>query len=497
MSLRIGPRFGSLHPDTGPVFAIVVAFAAAGALAGWVVASGRPVMIALTLGAILGAALLNALPLVIWTVLVGVLVVSGPLLMFVPALEKVAWLFALLGFFLMGASILYAALGRERPSGPLPAFVSLAALFIAYALVSLLHSAGPLDEGVRAFKRYFQFHGLLFVLAVVPFAPALVRRWGLFLAGLALIQLPFALYQRIVLVPMREGMPKVVPLDIVVGTMEGTLNAGGSSSVMALLLVFVLAFLVAAWREGVLPLRRFLLLAGLVAAPLPLGEVTVIAVLIPLALGAVFFDLVRRQPMRFVVAAAFAVPLVALFGWAYLALNGQPGESIDRMIAAVIAYNFGETGYYGGHSLNRTSVHVHWFQEQGLANPVAILFGHGLGASFGGVGEPVPGHLDVMYSGFYISLTAMSSVLWDLGLVGASLLLAVALLAVREAARLVQAAEPGADRARCRALFALSLMLVPMLFYSNAAISVPSQQAITGLCLGMIAWRARRLSPGR
>lgn len=493
MLYRLDERFAGLRPDALASAAIVGAFAIAALVTGLVIATGQPVPILLTLGAIASVALLNALPLVVWIILVGVLMVSGPVTMFVPSLEKAGWAFSLLGFYLAGAAILYAAVGRTHFPRAAPAFVHIAVVFLAFGLVSLAYSGGLLTEGLRAIKRYFQFFGLFFVLAAVPFDSAHIKRWFAFLIALAVLQLPFSIYQRAILVPFREGLPGVYPLDIVVGTMEGRIYAAGSSSVMVLLLVFVLAFLVAAFRERILSAPRALLLAFLVAAPLAIGEVTLVVVLMPLALGAVYFDLIRRQTFRFIFGAVLALPIFALMAWGYLEINAEPGKPVWQMIEGVIAYNFGDIGYYGRHSLNRSSVYPYWLYNQSLADPVSLLFGHGLGSSFGGIGQPNPGHMDTAHSQMFIGLTAASSLLWDLGLAGLAVVLGMFLSAAYHAWRLTQLAMPGFDRALCRTLFGMALMMIAMLFYSTGPIEVLSQQVLTALSLGLIAWRWRNV----
>lgn len=490
MLLRLDNRFAGLRHDALASSLIVAAFVVAALFIGFVIATGRPIPIMLAVGAIVGVALLNALPLVIWIVLVGVLLVSGPVTMFVPALEKAGWLFSLLGFYLTGAAILYAAVGRERFARPPPAFVIIAVLFFVTGLLSIAHSDGPLMEGIRAIKRYYQYFGLLFVLAVVPFAAATVRRWWGFLVLLACLQFPMALYQRVVLVPAREGMPNVEAIDIIVGTLEGSLKGGGSNGALALLLITALAYLLAAYRDGVLPMRRLLLLGTLVTLPLMLGEVKLIIVLIPLAFAAANFDLIRANLFRFVSSTLSALALLAALGWGYLLINAPPGESVGRIFEATIAYNFGNVGYFES-GLNRTSVYPYWLAQQRLSDPVGIVFGHGLGSSFDALGETDAGHMDQAHRGMHIGLTAVSAVLWDQGLVGLLLLVGMYGAAAMSALRLVRSARPGPDRAFCRALFALASMLIVMLLYDNAPISLPSQQLLAALCLGLIAWRWR------
>ncbi len=345
MSARLEARSWGLRSDSLTGAAIVAAFAAAGLLAGYVIASGQPIPIALVFGAIVGVALLNALPLVVWIVLVGTLLVSGPVIMFVPELEKAAWLFSVLGFLLAGAAVLHPVVGRRRLPGSTPGFITLAVALVMFGVLSLLYSGGPLGEGVRAIKRYYQYFGLAFALAVVPFAPALVQRWWTFVVFLAFVQVPFAIFQRIFLVPTLEGRPNVIPIDIVVGTMEGSLWGGGSSSVMALLLVFAIAYLLAAYREGAVRGTRFALAVVVLAIPLVVGDVTVVVILLPLAFAAVLHDLVRVSPLRALGALAVAASVAAAGVWVYLALNAEPGRTIADSFDAVIAYNFGTTGY--------------------------------------------------------------------------------------------------------------------------------------------------------
>lgn len=325
----------------------------------------------------------------------------------------------------------------------------------------------------------------------MPFAPAPVRRWWIFIIALAFVQVPFTILQRIFLVPMLEGRPNVVPIDIVVGSMEGSLWGGGSSSVMALLVVFAIAYLLAAHRDGLLGRAKLGLAILMLAIPLVVGEVTLLVVLLPLAFAAVFHDLIRVSPLRALGALFLAGSIALAGGWFYLMINAAPGQTLADIVDGVVAYNFGTTGYFGGASLNRTSVYTYWFQNHGLDDPVALIFGHGLGSSFGGINEPDPGHMDLRHSGLHIGLTAASSLLWDLGLLGFLLYVVLHVNAARSALTLSRSANQGFDRAFCRTLLAMSLMLIPMLFYSNGLISVPSQQVLTSLTLGLIAWRQR------
>lgn len=484
-------RPGLRLPDLSSSSVVVLAFLLVGVAAGYLIANQSLVPMVLLLGAIVGVALLNALPSVVWIVLAGALLISGPIMLFLPDLDRISWLFSLLGFFLATAALLYAAIGRERFARSAPGFVMLAVGFLIIGMTSLLYTDGPLDEGVRALKRYYQFTGLLLILAVVPFAPLRVERWWRFVMIIAMLQLPLALYQRVFLVPIREGMSGVIAIDIVAGTMEASMNGGGNAGTMVLLLVTALAFFIAAARDGVISKSRLVLGVLATAIPIGLGEVTLSIVLLPLALLASFADVIRRKPGRFMLVLVLALPLLALLAWAYLMLYSSDGQSLDQKIAQILEYNVGSQGYFGT-GLNRLTVYTYWWSLHSLAtDPVAMLFGHGLGSAFGPVGVVETGHMHQEHRGMYIGLTAASTVLWDLGVVGLLTLLAMHASAAAWAYRLARDARPGFDRVLCRTLFVLSVLLPLMLLYSDTAVSAPSQEVLSALCLGLIAWRAR------
>ena len=72
--------------------AVGAGFATAAVIGGVVVASGNLMMIGLAVGAIFGVLLLTAVQQTIWLVLLGTLVLCGPLVMHFPALARLRWL---------------------------------------------------------------------------------------------------------------------------------------------------------------------------------------------------------------------------------------------------------------------------------------------------------------------------------------------------------------------------------------------------------------------
>ena len=486
-----------IDPRTLSTLAIVLLFAGAAGLIGVIAGTGNLLLIGLSVGVILGVLLLNAIGIVVWAVLVGVLLISGPLVMHVPTLSRLQWLFSMMGFFLAGAAVLIGGLDRTPGRRRTPAFVWLAVALVVYAIAFLPAAPSAFMDDVGAVKRWFQYFGVAFVMAAAPFAARTVRGWMLFLLLLALVQLPFALYQKVVLVPMRVNMPNgVVPVDIVAGTFEANMTGAGNNIGMVYFLIAVLVTLLAALRDKAIGLKSAAVLLAVVAAPIGLGETKVALVLLPLALLVVYADLVLKRPILFGLGALVTAALVAGLGYVYVALqptDSRTGLTFEQRLEENIEYNFGTAGYAPGASLNRGNVVPFWWSRHGARDLKGTLFGHGLGASHGwqGAGETV-GYMSRRYPQVALSLTGIAGLLWDLGVVGAGLFVAVFAGAYLTARRLAAQASPGWDRALCRGLAASAAMLLALLFATDGMLQLPTTQVLMCATLGLIAWRARQ-----
>jgi hypothetical protein len=485
-------RIDLLNPRVLP-YAVTLGFLGAGALVGMVVATGSLVLISLVIGGVAGLLLLNALPAAVWLILVGVLLVSGPSAYFFPGLAKLSWLFSLLGIFMAGAAILYGAVGKEKPARPLPAFVILALLLALLAALGALFSDGSLSEISSGAKRQFQFWGVLFLLAVVPFSAVSVKRWIVFLLGVAVAQLPFALYQRVVLVPQVMGFdqPGFVPFDIVVGSFEGSIFGGGASAIMAMFQVLAAIALLCAWREKLIGGLRCLILMVLVMTPLALGETKVVMFLIPVVLLGSFYDTIAKRPLAFIGGALATVLAGGVLAYVYFAVQVSGDISVSENLANTFAYNFGERGYYGT-GVNRLTAVPYWFQSQSWAEPVRTLFGYGVGSAYGMDGRvPSPGHIFVAHSGMYIDLVTASQILWEMGIVGALLFYGTLLGAIQSAMRSLAEARSAWDLTLCRVLLGALAATVLMSFYSASLIVLVTHSFLLAFTLGLVAWRAR------
>lgn len=484
-----------ISPERRGTILVLLGFIFAALLIGVVTATGNIMFTGLIVGVVTGVLLLNAVNSVVWIVLVGTLLIAGPFLLFFPLYGRLNWLFSILGFFLSLAAIAHAGTSRKVNQEGAPAYVYLLIAFSVYAIASTTFSVGSLNEGVGAIKRNLQFMGVAMALAFVPIAAKTVRSWVMFFMLLGVMQVPLALYQRIVLVPLRFNLPdRVVPVDIVAGTFEAQLTGGGNNIVMAYFVLLVIAGVICAYRESLLTGVKALALGAIVAIPLTLGETKIVLILLPVAFLAVFMDQIRKRPVVFVVGSMLASGALAALFVVYLTFGNHDDRpmTFEQRLQENIEYNFGNAGYFEGPSLNRSSVVSFWWEKNGVKDPIKTAFGHGLGASFSVPGTDSLGHLNVKYPRYSIDLTGVAAILWDLGIFG-FLLYAMAIGGAWFSSRsLVARALPGFDRALCRTLSASIAMLAVLVCASNVMLWAPSMQVLMMSTLGLLAWRWRR-----
>lgn len=455
-------------------------------LFGLIAVTTSPILVSMAAALLVGAFLLAKPTWNIWFVLVLGLLVAGLVPIWADYFaSKAVWGISILSFMLMGSAI-FSAMSNPRAASNTPGFIWLALVFMLYAVFSTLVQFHSLGEFLGGFKRYFQAFGLLFALSWLTLDEQDIRRWRKFLVVVALMQLPFALYELISLVPLREsfGIPFLVPIDVVAGTFGANLYTGGANAEMATFLIVILAFMLARRRAKLLSVGPFFLLAPLVLAPLFLGETKVVVILLPM----MFLVLYRREflarPHYAVMGLIFGALLTIGAGVAYLSVTKT---TLEEQIENTLSYNVYEKGH-GSNLLNRTKVLTFWAERQGSHDPVSLVLGNGLGSSH----DAMSGHVALRFPHYGIGLTAASTLLWDLGIVGFTLFLAILVLAWRTADRLRWVAADALVRADAAAIQAVLPLFGFYLFYRLALLETLSFQIFFATLLGYLAWLHRR-----
>lgn len=487
--VAISSQVQGMFAETAAHRLVILAASLMALLFGLVAVTADPVLVALATSMLIGLAFLARPVWMIWLILCFGLLVAGVITIWAEgAASKAVWGISAIGFTLMGLAF-FRATTRSGITKGTPAFVWLALAFMLYSVLSAILNWLSVYEVLSGFKRYFQVAGILFALAWLPVGEKDIARWRTFFLVVALVQLPWALYELVKLVPIREGLryayPGLVPIDVVAGTFGANMTSGGANAEMATFLIVMLLLLLARLRERLLPQGRLIWLAPLILAPLFLGETKVVVVLLPLA----FLTLYRREllarPHVALVGLALGTMLTVSAGYAYLTMMNR---SLDAVVADTLRYNIHEQGY-GGYALNRTTVLTFWAKRQDLHDPGGALFGHGLGSAH----DPTAGHIARRYPGYGIGLTAASTLLWEQGILGTALFLTMLALAWRAAGQVCKRATAIWMQADAAAIQAALPLFAFYLIYRATLLELLSFQIVFYGLLGYLAWLARRV----
>ncbi|MDD5277470.1 MAG: hypothetical protein PHR16_15490 [Methylovulum sp.] len=455
---------------------------------GLIATTANVIAVSLVMALFVGAFLLTRTAWIIWLVLFLGLLIVGPVPLYNSSLDpKAGWPVQILCFFLMFVALFKVVTNAETPKNT-PAYIWLMLGFFIFAVLnSMINWHSPV-EFFGGIKRYFQMWGLLFALCWLDFDGRYINRWRVFFIIVALVQLPFCLYELIVWVPIRDAVrgyiPGLVPVDIIGGTFGSVPYGGGASGEMATFLVIVMAFLLSRKMQKVLSVRWLILLMPGVLAPLFVGETKAVIVMFPL----MFLVLYRRdllaKPHYAVVALIVGTLLTLGMGYAYLLVTEM---TFDKLFADTVSYNLEEKGY-GNNFLNRTTALTFWASHQGWHDPISLVFGNGLGSAH----EKTGGHIDIHYPRYGIGLTAASTLLWDTGVFGCGLVVTIFSLAWHTAGRLYQESIEPTVRADAAAIQAALALFVFHIFYRLDLLETVSYQIVFTSVMGYLAWLYRR-----
>lgn len=449
-------------------------------LMGLMAGTGNIVLVGGALGLLAVLALMSRPAISIWAILVIPLAMSGFLALGGGLGNKATWLASVLSLILLLPSLVTLAWERKAP-----AFIWWALAFMVYAgLVSVAVGVPP-KQLLAGFKRYFQGHGLMFALAVLTFSGALIAKWRRFFTLLAFAQLPMCLFQLLVLVPLRGGLAAGgEATDVVAGTFGGSLVGGSNNSDLVLFQLMALGFMMAHFKEGLLKRQGLWWKALVVAAPLAMGESKIVVVMLPLCVAAVHLETLLRNPLRLLWVGGVTAVVTLMLAQVYAQL--LMGSNLDDVVLDTIRYNFQEVGY-GQYLLNRWTALEFWWASHPFTNPQTWLFGHGLSASYTSLMPADSGQIGARYPGHGIDLTALTALLWDLGVVGLVFWVLVLALAFVNASSLSRHGGSARLRADALGVRASLAMLALYLVYNNSAVNLVTTEVIMAALMGYLA----------
>lgn len=456
-------------------------------LFGMIAITNNPILIGLAVGMILGLFLLASPKITIWLVIV--LGLGTPALLDMTGLSRMLWAIAMLAILLWvpGVMHLFSLNPQYKKSNPL--FIWLAILFALFALASTALQMHSFSEFFAGFKRYFQGFGLMLVLATMPWAKLDFDRWLKALLAIALLQLPFAIFERFILVPLRGGIEMLggQATDIVAGTMGANLKGGSPNSIMVFFVLLAFTFVIARWKEKLITTGKTCLLSVLLLLPLALGETKIVIVLLPMIAVLLFMKDIQREPSKFIPVLLLLFTLT--FGLAYMYVYVMLESTFVEAIEGILSYNVHDVGY-GNLLLNRTTVLTFWVGLHDWSNPITFLFGHGLGSSYGAGFDA--GHMAQLYPKYGINLTTISTLLWDLGVVGLVMYLSILVMAWIQMGRVEKRTTDPQIRADSLSIRVGIALCMVFLMYSDSQINLIVHEIIIAVMLGYGAFLYRR-----
>lgn len=467
--------------------AVFMAMAFVAVFTGLVATTANPILIAVMVGLMGGVALLLVPQLSVWILLVFGLT-SGFMASMVPSLNKLPWALALLSMLLMLPVTI-----KLIETKKVPGFIWMALAFMLFALFATAVQWHSLPQMMAGFKRYFQMYGLMFALVLLAFKPDDYKRWLKLMLLIALIQLPFALYERFIMVSMRGGVGlggSAEATDVVAGTFGANLEGGSANAEMAAFLIMAVAFIGARWKAGLIKKSKAFWMGLLCLLPLGLGETKVVILLIPLVWLVLMREEIKKNTAQFLLQFLGLMILTSMLGLVYIGLNQG---SMKDVLDLTLSYNFGVQGY-GTNILNRTTVISFWWDNQDWNDPLGFLLGHGLGSSYFTPDNPVPGHIALRYLGYGIDLTSASTILWDIGLIGLVLFLSIFIAAWSTAGRLYKTSLNLAVRADALAIQACICIFLIFVFYGNTLVNYLPFEVISASILGYLGYLVRSQS---
>jgi hypothetical protein len=456
---------------------------------GMIAITNNPILIGLAVGMILGLFLLASPKISIWLVIVLGLGTPALLDMAGHGLSKMLWAISMLGLLLWVPGVMHLFSLNPQHKKITPLYIWIAILFAVFALASTALQLHSFSELFGGFKRYFQGFGLMLVLATMPWAKADFDRWLKALLAIALLQLPFALFERFILVPLRGGIEAAggEATDVVAGTMGANLQGGSPNAIMVFFVLLALTFVIARWKEQLLSTGKTWWLGLLLLLPLTLGETKIVIVLLPMIAVLLFMKDIQREPSKFI--PVLLLLLLLTFGLAYMYVYLMLESTFIEAVEGMVKYNIQEMGY-GNLLLNRTTVLTFWAGLHDGYNPIAFLFGHGLGSSYGAGFDA--GHMAQLYPKYGINLTTISTLLWDLGVVGLALYLSILAVAWLQMGRIEKHTTDPQMRADSLSIRVGIALCVVFLMYSDSQINLIVHEIIIAVMLGYGAFLYRQ-----
>ncbi len=455
--------------------------------------------LAAALGAVLPVAMLSAL-------LIGVAVIASPRLHIVLATFVALVVTGVLEFFasfgqanwlsslIVGSMLITVAAriaGGKAAKEPISSLVPLVVLYLLTLLFSSVVNQIPFVQAMVGVRSYVPYIGVAALLIWGGFKPESGRLLFKIFIGIALLQVPFCLWQLVVVGPWRAAQAGAIGRsdEAIVGTFGGNILTGGYTGEMASFLVLVMVLIAALCRDRLMSMRLAVGIVVCLLIPILVAETKVTLVLIPVLFVVAFLTDLRRNP-RFALAAAVA----GFFAFSIIAVTYYIRYWGDGAVAGQqLGYTFDPDFMVTPDHRGRVGTIIHWYQMNVQHGSfVAALIGHGVSSSIEGSFTIGMGTAVRQY-GLGLDAHAMSRLLWDGGVLAFAIFLGICLRTFWVSWRLANGGlQPGHDRAAATFCAAAALSMTLMLPYQMSVLGGSAMQFLFWFTVGYTEMLRRR-----
>ena len=283
------------------------------------------------------------------------------------------------------------------------------AAFIFISIIGVILntvSAGPMITGIRNYFKYLPFF-------LLPFAYHFTARhlkWQVkWLVPLVAVQVPLAVFQRLVLYPKQY--------DLVSGTV-------GISSLLTILLVCTIALLVSLYVKKELSLKVMLMACAYLSIPTMLNETKSSLVFLPLAFLLPFFlssGNEKKLGQLLAIGATVAGVMAAfIFVYDYFIMDQWGYGILDFLSTEGRMEKYLYKGVQPDEEFDAIGRVDGYFLALSVLSedPIKLLFGLGIGNVSNSFLGGLDGEYWSQYARFGIQTTTVSYLLWEIGILG-------------------------------------------------------------------------------
>lgn len=278
--------------------------------------------------------------------------------------------------------------------------------------------------------------------------------------------------------------------DGVVGTMGKNL-----SPILILFTVAGIIYPLSLWNNGLMSMKKLLLICGVGLAVILLGEVKIVFVWLPVGV----FWVLRRRILKNVAAFIMFAALMAAFGsvtyGVYKALywgdKHTKGSTTSGVLDSVGGYAFDPNGVnYESGEISRGASLALWYRDP-LPTVQQRVIGYGPGASMTGASTG-KGVVAARYRRLQIGATGLATLLWDVGIFGTLAFVSMLVCGGLAGWRYSKANKwPPGHLSIVDTSTAMMILCVSTLVYNQTLIDEPAAQLLCYFCLGCIVQYCR------